>query len=250
MSLRCIILGLIFGLASNLASAQGCSETGIRAVMNALSIDPSLISITSIEIPSCHNIRVESGSVAFILDGKNLKINGGTRSEIAIDYPFKEGDTVEYMWSFLIPSVDPPGSESGAWWSLAQWHDQPDRRIGQTWEKFKAQPPPLALMVERRNGVVYIGIGGTGRTNNFWTPVPMDEWLDVSTTIRWSTGDSGSFNFRVARHPEISFQVQGRNMLNSFQHYMKLGQYRAPWVKSTATVFFKKVSISLKESLH
>lgn len=237
---------LLIGLASSAAVAQGCPEVDRRMVATALGLDPSLVKATSLEIPSCANIRVAAGEVSFVLDEQNLKVHNGVRSEIAIDYPFNEGDTVEYAWSVMLPSTNPPGTEPGPWWAIAQWHDQPDRRVGETWATFKGQPPPLSVYVERRNSVVGMGVSGLEGKHLSWAPVPLDTWLDIKATVHWSTGSDGSVEFQVADHPELGFSTTGRNMLNAYQHYLKLGQYRAPWVKALAVVSVRNLKISTR----
>jgi len=239
---------LVIYLLVGMNCAEACIDADKRQVMKALAIDPGMLSYISLEVPSCSNIRVLSNEVSFILDAQNQKIHGGVRSEVAIDYPFNEGDTVEYRWSLLLPSANPPGADAGAWWLLAQWHDQPDRRKGETWLNFKSQPPPFAVVVEKRDGVVGIGMNGLSGRIVSWVPVTLDQWLDFTATVRWSTGIDGSVVVRIEGHPEIKFEMLGRNMHNGFQHYFKFGQYRAPWVNSVAAVRFREVKIVTKSA--
>lgn len=248
MNLKSLSAVLLLWPAMDPVAAQGCLDIGKRQVVSALSMDPSLLEVTALEVPSCTNIRVAAEDVGFVLDEQSQKIHGGVRSEIAIDYSFNEGDTVEYRWSFLLPSANPPGAEPGAWWLIAQWHDQPDRRVGETWATFKSQPPPFALIVERRSGTVGIGMNGLHGKNLSWAPAPLDKWLDVTATVHWSTSDAGSVVVQVADHPELRFEIFGRNMHNAFQHYFKLGQYRAPWLKTLAIVRVRAIKIATKSS--
>ncbi len=205
----------------------------------ALGMDEDLIPMMGLEIPSCANVIFNQDGLGFVLNEFNLKLHNGIRSEISVNYPYSEGDTVEYIWLAMFPSSAPPGGRSDQWWSIAQWHDQPDLRIGETWANFKVNSPPLAIFVENRNGALGIGLNGLkGRRVN-WRPVPLDVWLEMRVTVRWSTKDDGYARLRVLGSDELDMITLGRNMLNSYQHYFKLGQYRAPTVKNLSVVYYK-----------
>lgn len=226
---------------SNFAVAQGCNSIDRNKLANRMGIDKTLIPYLSLEIPSCANINLVDDYAGFVLNEVNERIHNGIRSEIAINYPFVEGDTVEYRWSILVPKASAPGGGEKEWWVIAQWHDQPDPRLGETWAKFKAQSPPVAIYIENRNGVVGIGIQGMLGKKISWSPVTTDVWLDLSAVIHWSTGDTGSVRLGVDGYPNFNHSLLGPNMLNSYQHYFKAGQYRAPTVEKYSVINIKNV---------
>ena len=231
----------IFFSMQQAAIGQGCNLIDRYNLMHSLNIDEGLLPFLNLEVPSCSNIKLGDGYAGFILTVDNIKINNGIRSEVAIGYPFTEGDTVEYRWSIMLPEVDGPGGTARQWWIIAQWHDQPDPRRGETWATFKSQSPPVAIYVEKRNDVVGIGLQGLLGKKLSWTAAPTNTWLDLTATIHWSTTSSGSVRLSVARHPEFEFISYGKNMLNNYQHYFKAGQYRTPEVIGNSAIYIKDI---------
>lgn len=221
--------------------AHGCNFIDKNKLAETMAIDKSLIPFLSLEIPSCANINLAEGYAGFVLNEQNEKVNNGVRSEIAINYPFVEGETVEYRWSILVPKDSALGGDDRQWWLIAQWHDQPNYSAGQTWATYKGQPPPVAIHTENRNGIIGIGLAGIQGKKLSWAPVPMDEWLNLKVVIHWSTKEDGSVNLSVEGHPELTFVSSGRNMLNSYQHYFKAGQYRAPSVNKYSVINIKNI---------
>lgn len=234
-------VALISYLSAGFAHAQGCQYVDKVKLGNAMGIDNELIPFLNLEIPSCENIYLEKDFARFILNEQNVMLNNGIRSEVAINYPFVEGDTVEYRWSIKLPAKNAPGGSAKEWWLIAQWHDQPDPRRGETWEYFKAQNPPVAIYIERHDGKVGLGLSGIRGKKISWAPAPTDDWLNLRVQIHWSTFNNGSVNLSVDGHPELDSKFVGRNMLNSYQHYFKAGQYRAPTINKHAEIYIKNV---------
>ncbi len=232
----------IFFSTQHVANGQGCNLIDKNALIHSLKIDLSLLPFLNLEVPSCSHIKLHDGYAEFILTTDNIKINNGVRTEIAIGYPFTEGDTVEYRWSIMLPEADGPGGNTRQWWLIAQWHDQPDPRRGETWTNFKSQSPPVAIYVEKRDDVVGIGLQGLLGKKLSWTPAPSNTWLDLTATIRWSTTGYGSVKLSVAGHPEFNFISYGKNMLNNYQHYFKAGQYRSPDVIRNSVIYLKDIN--------
>jgi hypothetical protein len=227
--------------------ATGCGLVTSDSLVAALNMDRGLESVLALEVPNCSNIEIGKNSVGFVLAARNAKINNGIRSEVAIGYPFNEEDTVEYSWSIKVPAKSNLGAE-GRWWVIAQWHDQPDSRLNESWANFKAQSPPVAIYVEKRDSIIGIGVQGVGGRKLSWAPIPIDEWLNIRAIIHWSRAESGSVKFSVVDHPSLNFEYTGLNMLNSYQHYFKLGQYRDPTVQSYSVLYIKDVKISTLSS--
>lgn len=237
--LKCAFIALCLQIAH--AQAQGCQFIDKFKIATAMNIALDLVPYLSLEIPTCRNVHLADGSVGFVLLEDSPQLNNGVRSEIAINYPFQEGDLVEYQWSMMLPGRDAPGGATRDWWLVAQWHDQPDPRLGETWQMLKPQPPPVAVVVERRGGVLGIGLNGPGGVRVNWTPVPTDVWLDIRMMIRWSRAADGSAHLSVSGRSEIDLQYLGRTMLNGYQHYFKAGQYRAPHIRRSSIVYLKNV---------
>lgn len=234
-----IFLSLL--LIAGHAIAQSCADVDKHRLGQAMGIDAGLRPLLNLEIPSCANIRLGADHAIFVLNEENQRLHNGIRSEIGIDFPFQEGDVIEYRWSVLLPSAGTPGGGADQWWLIAQWHDQPDPRLGETWDNFKAESPPVAVFVERRNGIAGIGLNSLRGQKGQWAPVPLDTWMDVRVMIHWSRGIDGYVRLTVDGRPEISLSAMGRNMLNGYQHYFKAGQYRAPSIKQYSAVYLKNI---------
>lgn len=243
LNLKKIFAFLCLLFFSSFALSQSCHDLKKNDFVYRVGVDEALIDYLVVEIPSCKNIVIENGYANFILNKDNIRLNNGIRSELAINYPFVERDSVEYKWSFRIPSEHAPGDDVGRWWLIAQWHDQPNTKIGESWATFKGRSPPLALFIQKRNGTLGVGLYGPELKELKWIPVPLNEWLEMSATIRWSTGTDGSAHLKVKNFPEVEFFYNGVTMLNDYMHYFKIGQYRKSDISKHAEVHVKNISI-------
>ena len=248
LSLLVALLCCLWAPASSYSQAPGCPEIDRLTMARALGI-PDLAGFVSVETARCSGLQMEAGRIGFRLSDTTLPVHGGIRSEVAVDYPYREGETVRYAWEMLFPGPFAGDAPLKRWWLVAQWHDQPDRRIGEKWDGFPPRSPPVAIYVEERDGEPGIGLIMNGNDKRSWTRLPRDTWLQVSVTMRWSTRDDGNVTLDVADRPEFFVSVAGQNMHKGFQHYLKLGQYRHPQIKTDNTVFFRKMNITKKNRL-
>lgn len=235
---------LALALFASDANALGCALIDKHRVARVMGVDAGLVSVMGMEIPTCANIHLMADYVGFVLNEQNQVMHNGVRSEVLFDYPFNEGETVEYRWSVMFPSASPPGGRADQWWLIAQWHDQPDLRRGETWASLKPQSPPVAIYVERRAGVLGMGVTGLKGRKLSWSPVPLDTWLEMRVSILWSTKNDGLVTVQVPNQPRLGFLSRGVNMLNTYQHYFKVGQYRAPSATVFSVVYVKNISIT------
>lgn len=229
------------------AQEPGCPSADRTTAALILGV-PELAGILSVETAMCSGLQLDADRIGFRLNNTTLPVHGGIRSEIAVDYPFQEGESVRYSWEMMLSGPFPGDTPLNRWWSLAQWHDQPDRRIGEKWKDFPPRSPPVSIYFEERNGKPGIGVITNGRDKRSWTPVPRGEWLRLSVSMLWSRGDEGKLIFEIDGHPEAQLVANGKNMYNGYQHYLKFGQYRHPQIKTDNTVFFRNLSIA-KEPL-
>jgi hypothetical protein len=199
--------------------------------------------ILSVETGSCNALVIQPDAVQFRLDANSLHVYNGIRSEIAVDFPYNEGDTVRYAWQMRMPEGSRGDAPLNRWWLIAQWHEQPDRRIHQKWIDLPVRSPPVSIYVEERAEGLGIGVHTNDGGNRSWARLPLGEWLDMSATIHWSRQDDGEVIFAVAEHPEFSVTIHGPNMHNGYQHYFKFGQYRHPKISVDSSVFFRDIRI-------
>lgn len=239
--------GLSFLMLSTSVYSQevGCSSLSKPQLARALGA-PALAQWLTWEVASCEDLVIYGDSVAFKLRPATEPVHGGIRSEVAVNFPYQEGDTVRYSWEMKFPA-DFTGDSLNRWWALAQWHDQPDRRIGETWANFPPRSPPVSLYIEQRNGVAGMGVIYNGTNKRSWAKLPLGEWIAVTVSLHWSTQEDGQLLFFVDKFPEFSLHLHGNNMQNSYQHYLKLGQYRHSGIKIKSSVLFRKLKIKLIE---
>ncbi|MBN8218226.1 MAG: heparin lyase I family protein [Spirochaetes bacterium] len=193
-------------------------------------MDANLFAYAGIEVPLGDNIALvtegdQTQSVELrLFPGQPLK-NNGVRAELVVDFPYREGETVLTTWQMKF--VGPfPYDEKNRWWVVSQWHDQPDRTLGQTWDGFPANSPPvlLAFGYTNSNRVLGLSYGPQNAPVGFF-PILEDTWYSLSAKIVWSRGGSGSMELKVSPG-NITLRANGANMLNAFQHYFKAGMYR------------------------
>ena len=234
---------LVLFISGSQAGFAQCLDIGKRQVAKELSA-PHFFNIISIDAADCSSIEFNGNATSFILRSDTQKIHNGVRAEVAVDYPFNEGEQVTYQVAIKLPKDFKADFPQNRWWLVVQWHDQPDKRVNETWRDFPALSPPVAVYVEARNGIPGIGLIMFGKDKKSWAPYPLGQWLTLNFQISWSTYEDGLVNFKVLEYPEFSTQVNGRNMNNSYQHYLKFGQYRHTDIKVNSSVLFKNLNIS------
>lgn len=232
------------------------TEEGRRSLEEAYlayAVDRSLFPYALIEIPALRNIATSTDSFGKYLalslfPGQELK-NGGVRSEVSIDYPYKEGDTVEYSWEFRIPKDFTSDAPKNRWWVFANWHDQPDKNKGETWDTYQAHSAPIIFGYGSKEGKDFVslstGLDGSekGIVPRGLIPITRDTWHSIRMVVTWSQTDTGRVIVYVDGSPSSSFDSKGPNMLNAYQHYMKIGQYRHPEIQAESTIHLKNISI-------
>lgn len=241
--IRLIVTLLLFSLFNHFAYAQ-CRDIDKKQVAEVLNA-PHLSDIVSIEAADCASIQLAENTLSSFLNADTQKIYNGVRAEVVVNYPFNEGDQVTYQLEVKFPEVfQADDKENNRWWLIAQWHDQPNKNIGETWKNFPSLSPPIAIYVESRDGVPGMGLIMFGKNKLSWNPIPLEKWLTLNITMRWSSQDDGIVDFSVKQYPEFQVNVTGKNMNNAYQHYLKFGQYRHPNIKLSSQVMFKNLAIS------
>ncbi|CAN5301965.1 polysaccharide lyase [soil metagenome] len=212
-------------------------------------VSADLLPFATIEIPAIENIRQGSDGRGAHLElrtfkGQTLK-NGGVRAEISIDYPFREGETLRYSWRMMLPRDFASDAPANRWWIVAQWHDQPDRSKGQTWDGFPGHSPSVGLGYGQIEGQDSLSLlyGAPDPLPGGLIPISRGVWHDISVEIIWSLGPSGRVKVFMDGGKTPVREASGRNMYNAFQHYMKLGMYRHPDIRGDAWIYISDVSI-------
>ncbi len=216
----------------------------------------ALLPWMSIEVADCNAIFINHDEVSFNVNPQTKKIHNGIRAEVSVNYPFNEGDTVTYSVELKLPKNFKGDVPKNRWWIIAQWHDQPDPRLHESWADFPKRSPPVSIYIEENNGKVGIGVEvwnqqQPNHPQKSWFALPLDEWLTLNTTIHWSTKSDGWVKLNISNQPNINININGLNKHNAFAHYFKMGQYRHPDIKALSTVYFRNLSIAtLKNNAH
>ncbi len=217
-------------------------------------LPPDLMRYAGIEVPSRDNIQILSDAggryLEFRLIPGQARKNNGIRAEISVDYPYKVGDVVRYRWKMRLPEDFKADDAQNRWWVMGQWHDQPDRTKGETWQGFPAHSPPVSFNYGRRDGKDYLSfLAGPPRMKSVGLiPITRGTWHSLDVVIQWSPDVNGRLAVFVddARAPAITWP--GPNMHNSYQHYLKLGMYRHPEIATENRLAIRDVSIETLKS--
>lgn len=229
-------------IGMKLSFSRADEERYLAAVMDA-----SLVRYAGIDVPMIDNISIvtegsRSALCLRLIPGQPLK-NNGIRAEIAVDYPFAAGATVNYQWCFKIGADFRSDAPKNRWWVMGQWHDQPDAARGETWNGFPANSPPILLGYGFTNGTHALGLsyGSPNSTAIGYFPVIPDTWMTIRAVIHWALDASGSIV--ITTNGATALTANGRNMHNAYQHYLKLGQYRQRDIQSDNRVYIDDLVI-------
>ena len=192
---------------------------------------------------------LDDGGVSISVFGGQPKLNKGVRAEVAVDYPFEEGETVSYGWGIRIPSGFAHDEAGGnRWWVMGQWHDQPNPNRGETWDDIPSRSPPVAYYFGELDGeyglILHYGTGeGDSVGVDHLIPLPADTWVRLETRVTWSQSEAGRVQVFVDDEAAPRIDVSAANMHNDYQHYLKLGQYRHPDINTDNSVHFRNLRI-------
>ncbi|ASA56343.1 hypothetical protein BSQ33_11970 [Vibrio gazogenes] len=188
-------------------------------------------------------IALKDDGIQFILTGNNSYIFNGERSEVSVQSPYDVGDTVRYQFSFkLLDSPVFSQGWDGVWVIVAQWHDQPDPRKGETWSNYKSGPPPLSYHLEY-DDQLYLVLHTDNHDERI--PVRPEQQISCRTQVHWlyqTDGRvSGWCDVDGVRHP---FDFTDDIMINDYYHYFKFGLYRDKNIDELMGIEYKSLTIN------
>lgn len=212
-------------------------------------LPPELIRYAGVEVPSQDNIHICSDSTGRYLEFRlvpgQAKKNNGIRAEISVNFPYKVGDIVRYKWQMRLPEDFKGDEPKNRWWVMGQWHDQPDRTKGETWQGFPGRSPPVSFNYGRRDGKDFLSllVGSPKMKSVGLLPITRGAWHSIDVIIKWSQGVDGQVEvfFDGSKAPVVT--GTGPNMHNGFHHYLKLGMYRHPEIATENRLDIRDVFI-------
>ncbi len=129
---------------------------------------------------------------------------------------------------------------------MGQWHDQPDPALGETWDGFPSHSPPQSFYLGYRDGS-YLLNPQYGSNRDDWgdhsIPLVPGQWLGLRVEILWSRGSEGRMAIWLNEATEPYATWNGPNMLNAYQHYLKLGMYRHPDIKTDNEISLRRLEV-------
>lgn len=208
----------------------------------------TLVSTTSRRGGRAVEFRIDKGAV----------VNNGTRAELAWDPGDREGHQAHFLFSERLessswPDFDRLEDSQGrpTWQIVAQFHDQPDCLLGESWDSFKGNSPPLmvqyfwlsrqdpkvveafssgraAQVVGLTDAVLERPLLGllVGLELRAVVPIEKGRWVDQRLDVTWGLGANGVVRWSV--NDQVIVRYEGRNMNNAAPHSFKAGLYRNP----------------------
>ncbi|MEO9593289.1 polysaccharide lyase [Rhodopirellula bahusiensis] len=235
LSLTVIALAITFG-----CEKPGNREEELTYLREILPAE--LLDLSHLDLPSRDSIAktdtADGTHLGLRIHPGQSKTHGGMRAEVSLDYPFKPDDIVRYTWKFRLPGDFASDAPQNRWWVIGQWHDQPDRTNNETWATHPSYSPPISIGIAEIENRLAIGLSyGTTLGDHkqaVSNPIPIQRgtWYTVQADIRWSPTENGSIELSLLEKPDSATVMQGPNMNNPFQHYLKIGMYRHPGIQT------------------
>lgn len=249
--IRFAILCVLFLTACAGAPTQASPQP--EEYLNAITENQTdLVNIAALELAGYESITLADGAnphVGLRVYPDQPFVNNGKRAEITFNFPFSQRDTIVYEWQVMVPrDFDSSEAPDSRWWSVAQWHDQPNVNNGETWDNFPAHSPPVAIEYLNLDGRDHLGFFHGVHSSEHAARIPFTrgEWIRIRIEIHWSQGEDGSAMLFLNNNTDPTAVAHGANMLNDYQHYFKIGQYRDPKINTDNTIYFDDIQIYRK----
>jgi hypothetical protein len=209
-----------------------------------------LLDFAHVEVPALENIALLGQGAdqhlgLHLIPGQK-KRNGGIRAEISVNYPYQPGDTVRYAWRFMVPKGFQSDAPLNRWWIIGQWHDQPNPRRGETWAGYPSKSPPVLISIGELEGRLAIAIAYGPKQSQQRGPLFIEPgiWHRLIAEIHWSQKADGKATFYLDAPDRPAAVLEGLNMHNDYQHYLKLGMYRHPEIKTDNWIYLDDLTVT------
>jgi hypothetical protein len=213
----------------------------------------TLLDYAHVEVPALENITLlgegASQHLGLHLFPGQKKLNGGIRAEVSVDYPHQQGDTVRYSWKFMVPKDFTSDAPQNRWCLIGQWHDQPDKERGESWDGFPSRSPPVLLGLGEIDGRLAIGFEYGPTQDQKLGPIFIErgKWHSLAMVIKWSQKADGKATLFLDDMAKLAATAEGPNMHNDYQHYLKLGMYRHPEIETDNWIYLDDLNITVEK---
>jgi hypothetical protein len=168
------------------------------------------------------------------------------RAEIQLKGTAPEGLEIYYTWDFMIPSSY---DESDDWQIIGQFHDQPDPALGQNWNNYPKNSPPLSFQYRNGNFIISVITFPDEKPMHLLSiPIEKDQWHTIVSRIYWSNEDDGFMEFWLdgimLDHEGIT-RYEAKNCYNNAGNYLNIGLYRDSSITSEGIVYFDNIKSGL-----
>ncbi len=134
----------------------------------------------------------------------------------------------------MIPPGFPSDAPKNRWCLIGQWHDQPDPTKGETWDGFPSRSPTVLIGIGELDGKPASGSNTRRSLEEVRSRLsPTREMAFLSAVIRWSQQDDGQATIYFDEIAEPIAVLQGPNLHNGYQHFLKLASIAIPKSRPT-----------------
>lgn len=198
----------------------------------------------------------ERDYIGLKIEGAQPFIQNGRRTEIELHTDWIAGATVKYEWDMMIPSSFPfDPSVSTSFYSIAQWHEQPNAEIGETWATFQPMLPniqSLQFFADEAGFFWARMFYAYDRPSPFslgrWQLIKLfrNQWHHFTVVITWSQNPNvGESALYIDDYPSPYLYFKGRTMHNAYKHYHKIGQYRHQGFTGTNIMYYDNWKVTV-----
>lgn len=175
---------------------------------------------------------------------------GGTSSELAVDFPFEEGETIVYSWRMKVPSAMFAYDPQNRWWLLARWNDQPNKAFGQRETDFLGHNPTILFGYKLAEGrdTLTLSYGIPEAVNVGTFSIPRDEWIKLTMEVTWSRSASVGKAKLFVNDSKVPFkEMTGRNMYGKYRTLFRVGNFRSGEIQTEASLMIGDVKVERKQ---
>lgn len=171
--------------------------------------------------------------------------NSAMSTELAISYPYKEGDTLRYSWRMRLPGDFASDYPYNHWWLFARWNDQANPKLGEKPEDFLSHNPAMMVGYKQADSQDMLnfsyGVPDTIKTEAFG--IRRGDWIKLTAEVTWSRTEKGEAKLFVNDSKQPLRVVSGPNMYSKHLNILRLGMSRSVDIRTSTYIQIGDVEI-------